>query len=40
MQLGENFSLPTQNREKITIELVKNMEYNTSKFDIDIYSDH
>jgi len=35
MQLGENFSLPTQNRKKITIELVKNIEYNTSKFDIN-----
>jgi len=35
MQLGENFSLPTKNKEKVAIELIKNIECNTSKFDID-----
>jgi len=35
MQLGENFSLPIQNKEKTVIELIKNIECDTSKFDID-----
>jgi len=35
IQLGENFSLPTDNKEKTIIELIKNIEGNTNKFDID-----
>jgi len=35
LQLGENFSLPTINLEKI-IEVIKNIENNTNKFSIEI----
>jgi len=34
MQLGENFALPSYNKEKVIIELIKSIECNTSKFDI------
>jgi len=35
MQLGENFSLLSDKKEKNIIELIKNIEGNTNKFDID-----
>jgi len=35
LQLGENFSLPLLNKEKIIIELIKSVECITQKFDID-----
>jgi len=34
MQLGENFALPSYNKEKVIIELIKSIECNTSKFNI------
>jgi len=35
MQLENNFSLPIDNKEKTIIELIKNIERSTNKFDID-----
>jgi len=35
IQFDENFSLPIQNKEKTVVELIKSIECNTNKFDID-----
>jgi len=35
LQHGENFSLPFFNKEKIVIELMKNIEGNSKKLDVD-----
>jgi len=36
MQLGENFSLPTDNKEKTIIELIKNIEGNTNNINAQL----
>lgn len=35
LQLGDNFSLPSNNLEKTVVEVIKNIENNTKKFPID-----
>jgi len=40
LQLGENFSVPPLNKKKITIDLIKSVECNTQKFDIDRQLNH
>jgi len=35
LQLGENFSMPTNRKENVVIEFIKSIECNTNKFNID-----
>jgi len=38
LQLGDNFSMPSYNKEKMVIDLIKSVESNTLKFDVDTQS--